>query len=126
MRSREFTSSEQASFALNPNISHVTKSSIIYTQEFKEHAVEQYYSGVPARKIFDDADIDISLFPADYARHTIKRWRNARNQGASVRSRKGRPKNPSNMTVTEMEARIAYLEAENDFLKKLRALEESE
>lgn len=127
MRAREFTSSEQAEFSLNSNVSHVTKSAIIYTQEFKAHAVAQYNQGMPPRKIFEEAGIDLSLFPSDYARYTVKRWRkSSQSVPKSSGFARGHPKNPSNMTVVEMEARIAYLEAENDFLKKLRALEESE
>ncbi|MGE4266999.1 MAG: HTH domain-containing protein [Deferribacterales bacterium] len=128
MRQREFTPDERQSLESNPNVLKVGNSNITYTADFRQHALNCYYDGEPPRKIFKQAGIDISIFPEGYPESTISRWHNAEKKPhkSSRKSGSGRPKKTSNMTTEEMEARIAYLEAENDFLKKLRALERGE
>lgn len=125
MREREFTPAERALLESNVNVLKVGNSNIIYTKEFKRHAINLCNEGVSVNNIFHDAGIDLSIFPHNYAKYTLKRWR--KTQGShkeqQVPKRRGRQKDVSNMTREEMEAKIAYLEAENDFLKKLQALE---
>ena len=58
-----------------------------------------------------------------YFHHVIKRWKKSNLQDGI---KKGRPskvaKKLKEMSIEELKARVAYLEAENDFLKKLKAL----
>lgn len=128
MREREFTPDERRSLESNPNVLKVGKSNITYAADFREHALKCYHDGEPPRKIFRQAGIDISIFPEGYPESTISRWHNTAKKlrKSSRKSGSGRPKKTGNMTPEEMEVRIAYLEAENDFLKKLRALERGE
>jgi len=126
MRSREFTQEEREHLESNPNVLKVNNSNITYTDDFKQLALSQYKDGYSPREIFIEAGIDLSIFPNNYARYAIKRWKTKQRSNEPTKKRTGRPKKTSNMTQKEMEARIAYLEAENNFLKKLRALEESE
>ena len=124
MREREFTHEERMLLEGNPNILKVVNSNIIYSDDFKELAIRKHKEGISARLIFIEAGIDVSIFPDDYARYAIKRWKSqTKSLTAQRRSGGSRSKKPSNMTHDELEARIAYLEEENDFLKKLRALE---
>lgn len=127
MREREFTPEERHSLESNPNVFKVVNSNIIYTEEFKQQALHLYKEGMSADSIFTKSGIDTSIFPSGYAKSALRRWRNASKQPvSSVRKQKGRPKQTCNMSPEEKDARIAYLEAENDFLKKLRALERGE
>lgn len=124
MRGRDFTQEERRLLEANSSVLKVVNSNIIYTEEFKQLAIMRHKDGISARLIFIEAGIDLSIFPDNYARYAIKRWKSQSNLQASQRKRGGgRPKKSSNMTQSELEARVAYLEAENDFLKKLRALE---
>ena len=127
MREREFTPEERQTLESNPNVLKVVNSNIIYTKEFKAHALSLYQSGESADSIFAKSGIDISIFPKGYTKYALRRWRNAGKKPVnSEHKRKGRHKKTSNMSSEEKDARIAYLEAENDFLKKLRALERGE
>lgn len=127
MREREFTPEERQSLESNPNVLKVVNSNIIYSEEFKQQALNLYKEGMSADSIFTKSGIDTSIFPKDYAKSALKFWRNASKQPvSSERKQRGRHKKTSNMSPEEKDARIAYLEAENDFLKKLRALERGE
>lgn len=127
MRQREFTPDEHNSLENNPYVLKVC-SNITFTNDFREHALQSYHDGIPPRQIFKDAGIDISIFPEGYPESTISRWLKAskKPQKSSRRPGSGRHKKTSNMTSEEKDVRIAYLEAENDFLKKLHALERGE
>jgi hypothetical protein len=107
-----------------PCVLKVSAKMLRFTPEFKLFAIGEHKSGRLATAIFSEAGIDISLFPVRYFYELIKTWRKS---DLSVQKPKGRP--PSTQ-VSEQEmlpdkllARIAYLEAENDFLKKLHALD---
>ena len=94
-----------------------------------------YYSqiGVRIGEIFTDAGFDLSMFGEGYAKKAISRWNKIYlGEGAKgFRSEKrgksstGRPKQKYDPTnLDSVLKRLAYLEVENELLKKLRALEE--
>ena len=111
----------------NPNILEVS-SQISYTFKFKKEAVKAYKSGTSPKEIFRRADIDLNLFSSKYAKNSIWRWVKivAKYGVEGLREEhrgkdaKGRP--PKKKFKSEQEE-IAYLRAENNFLKKLLALE---
>ena len=106
-----------------------------YKASFKRKSVYAYNHGRPATVIFQKAGFDISMFPPDYCRLTIKRWVKAiKTQGIGAfdqdlrgsGSPRGPRKSSANLSENQLKARVAYLEAEVDFLKKLRALAKKE
>ena len=112
----------------NPHIEKITESNIQFTKEFKIKSIKKYQSGTSPIDIFTEAGIDLSDFNENYARKSILRWiataqeyglnkidQERRGLGAS-----GRPSNGKKFKSLEEE--IIYLRAENDFLKKIRAL----
>ncbi|SFD04100.1 hypothetical protein SAMN05443252_1221 [Bacillus sp. OV322] len=118
----------------NPNISHVSDRSISYKAEFKIKAVKENLKGKGPMDIFIDHGFDVNIIGSEKPGQCLKRWRKSyqefgeesffkerRGMGSS-----GRPSSKE-MTVEEKlkkaEARIAFLEMENDFLKKLEELE---
>lgn len=118
-----------AKYKQNPNVEKITDSNISFTKEFKLRAVNAYKSGESPESIFIDAGIVLSDFERCYARKTISRWmriiskhgvkninKERRGLGSSGRPSEGK-------RFKSLEEEIAYLRAENDFLKKLRALE---
>jgi transposase-like protein len=133
MSKRMFTSEQVGELSKNENVVKCSEKSITYSQEFKIKAVglydEQY---VGSREIFRRAGFDLNVIGNERAEDCLIRWKGIfRKKGAlglaEIRGKngiKGRPK-PKHLTDPEkikyLEAQVAYLKAENDFLAKLRA-----
>lgn len=110
----------------NPNVLKVTKSNVAYTPEFKSKALKFRQQGQSPSQIFKAAGIDLSLFGEDYAKKCLHRWEKmAGKEGGLKKDRRGSKAigRPKGLKFKSVEEEIAYLRAENDFLKKLRALE---
>ena len=117
----------------NKHVLKITDDRVIYTPDFKIYAVSENLKGRNPAEIFREAGVDIDLFGDDYPKYTLRRWRKVHKGRGEVgfkenlqgKNSKGRPKKKFDPEDLEsMRERIAYLEAENEFLKKLRALEE--
>lgn len=113
----------------NPNVEEVTESNIRFTREFKIKAIRLYKSGISVHEIFEEAGIDLADFEKGYARKSVTRWIDiSEKYGTSEMHKERRGLNasgrPGNNKFKSLEEENAYLRAENDFLKKLRALEE--
>jgi transposase len=117
----------------NKFVSKITDTNIAYTSEFKVLAVKEYRSGKSPQQIFKDSGFDLTFFDKEYAKKAIYRWCKIIDKDGSKgfkvekrgKSATGRPK--KNYDPKDLESvlkRLAYLEVENDLLKKLRALEE--
>lgn len=115
----------------NPNVKRATEWSVTFTEEFKKHAYEEYCSGKRMKQIFTEAGFDVE----DLGDHRIQNFRNklvenaARENGfedgRKSNSRKEAQSTEAQMArrIRELEHRNAYLEQENDFLKKIQSLE---
>lgn len=116
-----------------PSVERVNETQVIFTKKFKSSAVKNYKAGKSPSEIFLSAGLSPKLFLRSYCTKSIIRWsKNFAQYGSEIKERRGRPKgltgssklvthkNPK--TRAEVQARLAYLEAENDFLKKLHAL----
>ncbi len=110
----------------NPNVLKVTNSNVAYTPEFKAKALKFRQQGQMPSKIFRDAGINLSLFGDDYAKKCLQRWdKMSTKEGGLKKDRRGSKATgrPKGLKFKSVEKEIAYLRAENDFLKKLHALE---
>ena len=126
-----FSESDRNRLQSNPWIKKVTDNHIVFTSEFKLQAVELNLEGHFPINIFKQFKIDISLLRQEYPAKCLERWKKLYlEKGKSAfleetrgKKSKGRPKKnfDTNDTNSLLE-RLAYLEAENDFLKKLHAL----
>jgi transposase len=129
MAERKFR--DLSKYKTNVNVEKITGSNLRFNKEFKVRAIKLYQSGESPMDIFLDAGIDLNDFEYDYARKSISRWLRAldtyglkninkerRGLGASGRPGGGKK-------FKSMEAELAYLRAENNFLKKLKALEKN-
>jgi transposase len=115
-----------------PSIEKVSETQVIFTKKFKVSAVKDYKTGKSPSEIFLDAGLSPNLFLRSYCTKRIIQWTKSFDRHGSFNEERrgkqatGRPKgatthkNPK--TAAEVKARLAYLEAENDFLKKLHAL----
>ena len=123
-----FSNEEIAKLKQNPNVFSCTKNSINYTYEFKKRALELHREGVYAREIWKRADFDVSKWRRDYCKGTLKDWRDILKKHGiegllkvgGIQYDRG-PTNIDKDKVKRLELQVKYLEAENDFLAKLRA-----
>lgn len=121
---RKVTESQREKLLLNQNVKTVTNVGIIYTQEFRQKALELYAQGKAANDIFIEAGFDIHELGFENPVKNLSKWR--LNSGVKASKNiisKNIKSNTEPMTIKNALARIKYLEAENEFLKKLEALE---
>lgn len=126
-----FSDSDRKDLETNSNVLKVSNSTVAYKSTFKIKAVKQLSKGLSPREIFESAGIDLSLFNPDYAKKTLQRWRKTFNelgeQGLKEERRgSGATGRPAGKKFKSLEEENAYLRAENEFLKKIRALDEKE
>lgn len=131
MKRKGYTDQEKEILLKNENILSVSSTNIKYCPRFKLRAVTEYYEGVSPIQIFINSGINIEIIGRENPQRCLKRWKNIfkkngkkglleEQRGKSQRG--GRPRTKP-LTLKEAEARIALLEAENEFLKKLKDLE---
>lgn len=134
MSKRIYTEFQIKELEKNPNILSASERSITYSPEFKIKAVEEYKQGKTPTKIFIEHGFNLELLDKKQPQRCLKRWRETYDRygkdGLLVERRgKGSTGRPSSKPLSteeklrKAEARIKYLEAENDFLKKLEELE---
>jgi transposase-like protein len=132
MSKRIFSSEEIETLLGNENVSKCSDRSISFSKEFKLRALEQYNEGMSSSEVFKRAGFDLNLIGKDLPSECLRRWRKvfalkginglieeARGKGG------GRPKTKYKTIEEENEylkVKIAYLDAENDFLAKMRGI----
>ena len=134
MKKKSFSKSQMIELEKNPNVLHVTDQAISYHPDFKVKAVLENIKGESPARIFMDHGFDLDIIGKGLPRKRLYQWRNIYNEsgeiGLTLDNRgKSRVKKSSSKELSmeeqlkKAEARIAYLEVENDFLKKLEELE---
>ncbi len=128
MKRKKFTDQEKKLLLKNENVIEVRETNVKYSPKFKLKAVQEYYAGNTPQTIFLNAGFDINLLGKKNPERSISRWRNIYkklgeqgllNEQRGQRKGGGRPRTKE----LSLEEKIKYLEAENEFLKKLKALE---
>ena len=117
----------------NPNVEKCSSKSISYRKDFKIGAVRRYRDeGMSPNQIFRHAGFNIDLIGRDIPGYCLHRWlkifriKGIKELSVETRGRGkggGRPKinwSDEKEKVKYLEAQVAYLKAENDFLAKLR------
>ena len=119
----KFTKEDKELLEKNPNIQAVLSNQVLYTKDFKEKAVKEYENGKTANQIFQEAGINTSILSKqyDYASKTISKWRNANRERINIHNHKKKT-NAKDSAYQKLLKRNEYLEAENEFLKKLQML----
>jgi len=123
-----FSNEEVALLKHNPNVFSCTEKSINYTYEFKKHALELHREGVYAREIWRRAGFDVGKWRNDYCRGTLSDWKDiVKKHGVEGLLKVGGiqydrgPTKVDKDKLKRLELQVKYLQAENDFLAKLRA-----
>lgn len=132
MSKRRFTPEEIANLLKNKNVVKCSDKTISYSKEFKVKAVKMYLDeGISPNQIFLEEGFDLNVIGWGKPNDCVGDWRRIfKIKGVDgllkeCRGRLGgRPKSKGlNDTdkIEYLEAKVAYLTAENDFLTKLRA-----
>lgn len=130
MKRKRFTDQEKQELLMNDNILKVGKSNATYCPKFKIHAVKEYKQGKTPTMIFVESEINLAILGKTQPEKCLNRWRKLSMQKGKESllketrgsSKVGRPRTRP-LTLKEAEAKIALLEAENEFLKKLDLIE---
>ena len=118
----------------NPNVKQVSERSIAYHPDFKLKAVKENQTGKGPTQIFIDHGFNVDMIGSDKPKECLKRWRKTyevygKDGFYTERRGKGSTGRPTSKEESQedrlkkAEARIKYLEAELEFLKKLDELE---
>lgn len=137
MGERFYDPEARARLLRNKNVFKVTETTITYSPDFKVAAVRANVTeGQPPHRIFLDAGFDLDLIGHETPKRCLERWRTVFTQRGEDglradrrgKNAAGRP-TERELTVEEKlrraEARVRYLEKENELLKKLDAIERS-
>lgn len=118
----------------NKNVLRCSNKSITYSQEFKIKAIRRYSEdGVSPNQIFEEAGFSRTWLGKYRASNCLKKWKDkyrTEGQESLLKENRGAPGKRKTWMVPKdekkkieyLETKIAYLEAENDFLAKLRGL----
>jgi transposase len=120
-----FTEEQLGELEKNPYIQKVSEKSITYGKAFKEKFLEEYQQGKSPREILAEMGVDYRVLGKRRVDGLITRMKQyaARPEGCrdNRENSSGRP-STKEYTPTEkinrLEQKIAYLEQENEFLKK--------
>jgi len=129
-----FTDKQIKELSKNKNVVKCSSRSIGYSCEFKIRAVKLYYEkGYSPNRIFKEAGFDVLLIGKDKPGDCLIRWRRkyqSKGKAGLLKDDRGKSKGggrPKTKGLSDkerieyLEAKVAYLKAENDFLTKLRA-----
>jgi transposase len=125
----KFTEKDRKLLLSNRFVKSVSSSQVLFTPEFKLKALKMHAEGLSPSNIFLKLGIDPNLFLIEYPKKCLSRWSKIVEKSGEVAIKEerrgkggGRPKKSKLVGEKELRAKIAILEAEVDFLKKLRAL----
>ena len=114
-------------------VEQATEWTVSFTQEFKRLAYDEYYRGKSTREIFAEAGFDVEKLGKkrleNFRSHLMKK---AEEESGFADKRRDKSLQAPLSTegqlqkrIRELEHRNAYLEQENDFLKKIQELEKA-
>lgn len=119
----KFTKGQIKKLSENKNVARCGLSSVQYAKSFKEKALRQYEEGLSAIEIFEAAGFDLGIIGKRAPNRLMNQWNNSRRpKHKEIESDEGKEKRTGRRReINDLRDRITYLEAENDFLAKLRA-----
>jgi len=124
-----FTPEQIKQLEKNPNVKKASDKSITYTEDFKEHFIDEYNKGKLPRTIFEEAGFNVHTL-GDRIKKTTYRWKQQAQRLEGLKdTRKGGSGRPRTRDLTDTEiirrqkAQIELLKQERDFLLELKRLE---
>lgn len=119
----KFTKGQIKKLSENKNVARCGLSSVQYAKSFKEKALKQYNEGLSAIEIFEAAGFDMDIIGKRAPNRLMNQWNASRQpKHKEIEAEEGKEKRAGRKReINDLRDRITYLEAENDFLAKLRA-----
>jgi hypothetical protein len=122
-----FSKEQIAGLRKHPCIFGISEKLVSYTYEFKRRALELHAEGISPNEIWKRAGFDVAIWKKGYCGWTIKDWKRLVRRGGlqrlvnlgGIQSDRGSKDEKEKMKRLTLQ--VKYLEAENDFLAKLRA-----
>ncbi len=132
MNQSKFSEEQIKELRANHNVIKCSNKAITYSKNFKIWAVKQYNEeNQTAKEIFREVGFDLAVIGADTPKNCLADWRRIfqikgvdglRNEARGKGGGRPRTKGITDAyKIKRLEATVAYLKAENDFLAKLRA-----
>jgi len=130
MNRKIFTTEQIQVLSKNRNVSRCGAKSVRYTRNFKAAALRRYNEeGLSAVGIFEAAEFDLTAIGMRAPNRLMNQWntvfRRQRNHALpltdQVKTEATAKRIRSGKEIRTLKAKVAYLEAENDFLARLRA-----
>ena len=127
-----FTKAQINQLKNNEYVESVSSKGITYSLEFKYLAVEDYLAGMSAKEVFSKYGFDDNIIGDKRASSALARWKRQYHEDGLFGLKDAREHNqgrPTNRELTDedkmkcYEAKIKYLEAEVELLKKFDAIE---
>jgi len=121
---RTFTEEQIKTLSKNKNVRRCGAKSVRYTRSFKAEALRKYNEeGLSAVEIFKEAGFDLAVIDIRKPNKLMNQWNKAfgprpvgqENTGITIKRIENR------RVMKNLEAKMAYLQAENCFLAKFRA-----
>jgi len=125
MNRRTFTKEQTKDLSRNKNVARCGDSSLRYNKTFRMEALRKYnQDGLSAVGIFQEAGFDLEIIGKRTPNRLMNQWNTALMPRPKTQARDEavvarRVENRRN--IKTLEAKVAYLEAENRFLARLRA-----
>ncbi len=121
---RKITEEQKQILLQNTNVEEVTEFVIRYTKEFKQKALKLSEQGLSAKQIFIDAGFDLSIIGKDSVQSSLGNWKHHQKKNTKNATKYLAKQTKKKAALKAVIEENKYLRAENDFLKKLQALEE--
>ncbi len=121
-RQIQFTQEQMDILLQNPNVESISSNTIRFTTE--ELALKKDKEGIPALQIFKDAGFDLNVLGKEIPKTSIRNWRHREKYLNKNNTRYLAREVKKNKALKSIFEENRYLKAENEFLKKLQALQE--
>ena len=134
MSKRIFSDIQQQALSKNINVLNVSDKSITFHPSFKLAAVKAYHNGKAPMEFFRECGFDISMIGKRNPVNTLARWRKIYDRlgedglinelrGNNLYTNVSQDELSDTDKLKRADAKISYLEAKLEFLKKLEMLE---
>lgn len=132
MSNKLLTKKEIEMLLKNPYVKSVSEKSITYTDEFKNIFITEYANGMIPSAIFRKYGFNVEALGYERIKTSSYRWRNqVKREDGLCDTRKGKSGRPrtrdlsDSELISRLEHKIAILEQENSYLKKIRLIEKA-